>query len=39
MPLLFAIEASRPDGTRYRMAFAWMIPAKASWFSVFRRLF
>lgn len=33
MSLLFAIEASKPDGTVYRMLFGWKFYPLASWFT------
>jgi hypothetical protein len=33
MTLLLAIEASKPDGTLYRMVFGWDFRPLASWFT------
>lgn len=38
MTVLLAIEASRPNGTVYRVAFGWKIHSAASWFTAFGRL-
>jgi len=38
MTLLLAIEASKPNGTVYRVAFGWKIHSLVSWFSVIGRL-
>lgn len=38
MTLLLAIEASKPNGTVYRMAFGWSILPLASWFAAIARL-
>jgi hypothetical protein len=32
MSLLLAIEASKPDGTSYRLLFGWGFPRLALWF-------
>jgi len=31
--VLFAIEASKPDGSTFRLLFGWRVPRLASWFA------
>ena len=38
MTMLLAIEASKSDGTMYRVAFEWSIHSLASWISILFRL-
>lgn len=38
MTLVFAIEASQPDGTVYRAAMVWSFLPLASWFAALARL-
>lgn len=38
MSVLFAIEASKPDGTVYRLLIGWNFHLWASWFPVIGRL-
>ena len=39
MTLIVAIEASKPNGTVYRVALGWKFYPSASWFAAFVRLF
>lgn len=39
MTLLLAIEASRPNGTVYRVLFGWDFSPLASWLTAVGRLF
>ena len=38
MTVIFAFEASQPDGTVFRMALGWRLHPLASWFIAFGRL-
>jgi len=38
MTLIFAVEASQPDGTSYRAAMVWSLLPLASWFAGLARL-
>ena len=38
MTLMLAIEASKPDGSVYRLLFGWKFPPFASWFTGFAGL-
>lgn len=38
MTVVLAIEASKSDGTVYRVAFGWTIRPPASWFALIGRL-
>jgi len=38
MTLIFAVEASQPDGTMYRAAMVWSLLPLASWFAGLARL-
>ncbi len=39
MTLLFAIEASKPDGTMFRLAFGWtLVLPLATWLTHFTRM-
>lgn len=39
MTLVFAIEASQPNGAVYRAAVVWSVLPLASWFAALARLF
>lgn len=38
MTMLLAIEASKPNGATYRLAFGWSFRPLASWFAAIARL-